>query len=1049
VLVAAPSGYGKTVLAAQIASSLGFGRVVWVEASSSGVTLRDSARRLVEQLSAPSTPVPTEPEDLFELAAEGLGAMPDDEPVVIVFDDAEWVCDREAVQTVVDIAGEGPPGSVVVITSRSEPVGLPCYQGVWPIDANDLLLTAEELHELLRRTLAHDPTSEVVADLARDSRGHAAMASLLVRRRSIASPDVALAGTDPSVSALVEALVGQLSQDDRQVLDIAAVMGSGTVRVLARCADREGVPGSLARIARVLPLATLTTSGEHARYRVHDLVRSSLLPAASLASSDAPALIRAIHELVTSGSAVRALDAAKVSGMHDALVSCLEALIDSSVIAEQTAAVADGLDVLPAVDVARNASLLLLRAQVQWERYELSEAIRVATLAMTIAEDDGDDRTASRARVQVLAWRSAVGDLDGVASQALAVLDSEAAVPDDGSWPFVLSAGILATALLGDRGNLERFLERRRMLLESTIVDHVAWARMENTRGVALCLLDGHWSEAAIVLRSAIARLGSSLHASSAPQNLAAALVEQGMLEEAGALLTPRGVLGDRSRAPSDEVHCQILLCIVALLRGDQVEWKPSLERTLDDWVATGDLLGATSLLSMSPRTALSIRDFSYALSLAERAVSTSMSTGSPILTWHAELAHAQACLAVGDAERARLTVLRILPLVEAIGAMGHVLNCRMILSELARRDDDLASATEHLSAVSDFIIDQSPAVTVASYLRAFPAMLGPLALAMGIDRIPVRVLNLLPGVYGEEALEQAAVVLTPAECKRLGARMRKEAKKVAERTAAADLSDAVVRVSVLGRLEVIAPHGPVTDRDWCKRKARLLFAMLVARAGTDVPRGEIIEYLWPDMDEERALNNFYVVWSAMKRALAPDSIRETPCPFVEHVHGVCRIVPGRVVSDLEEFDAHLAAARRARNAGDAEAELSAIRAAEEVYRGDVLPGDIYDDWFAPVRSRYRHEFDDAMLRGAQILKDCGEPHEGLSMLRRPMDNDVLREDFYQAALRLQIAAGQRSAAIETYMSCRARLVEDLGIDPSRETTALYEQVLGMEEKPG
>jgi len=316
----------------------------------------------------------------------------------------------------------------------------------------------------------------------------------------------------------------------------------------------------------------------------------------------------------------------------------------------------------------------------------------------------------------------------------------------------------------------------------------------------------------------------------------------------------------------------------------------------------------------------------------------------------------------------------------------------------------------------------------------------------MGVDRIPARMLNLMPGAYGKEALEQAGAVLTPSETRRLAARMRTEAQKAAERDAAAGPSDAVCQVRVLGRLEVIAPHGPVADRDWCKRKARLLFAMLVARAGTDVPRGEIIEYLWPEMDEERALNNFYVVWSAMKRALAPNSVREMPCPFVEHVHGVCRIVPGRVVTDLDEFEAHLHAARKARGDGDAEAELAAIRAAEQVYRGDVLPGDIYDDWFAPVRSRCRHEFEDAMLRAAKILEERGAPHEGLSMLRRPMTHDVLREDFYQAALRLQIAAGQRSAAIETYMSCRSRLVEDLGIDPSRETTALYEQVLGMED---
>jgi DNA-binding SARP family transcriptional activator len=50
--------------------------------------------------------------------------------------------------------------------------------------------------------------------------------------------------------------------------------------------------------------------------------------------------------------------------------------------------------------------------------------------------------------------------------------------------------------------------------------------------------------------------------------------------------------------------------------------------------------------------------------------------------------------------------------------------------------------------------------------------------------------------------------------------------------------------------------------------------------------------------------------------------------------------------------------------------------------------------------------------------------------------------------LRCQIAGGQRSAAIETYMACRHKLVEDLGIDPSEETRKLYDRVLAMEE-PG
>jgi DNA-binding SARP family transcriptional activator len=37
---------------------------------------------------------------------------------------------------------------------------------------------------------------------------------------------------------------------------------------------------------------------------------------------------------------------------------------------------------------------------------------------------------------------------------------------------------------------------------------------------------------------------------------------------------------------------------------------------------------------------------------------------------------------------------------------------------------------------------------------------------------------------------------------------------------------------------------------------------------------------------------------------------------------------------------------------------------------------------------------------------------------------------------------------METYMLCRSRLVEDLGVDPSRETVELYELILGMEDRP-
>jgi DNA-binding SARP family transcriptional activator len=402
--------------------------------------------------------------------------------------------------------------------------------------------------------------------------------------------------------------------------------------------------------------------------------------------------------------------------------------------------------------------------------------------------------------------------------------------------------------------------------------------------------------------------------------------------------------------------------------------------------------------------------------------------------------------LATGEFDSARSIAERILPQAEAISAMGHVLHARMILAGVALNDRDPEEAVRQLLPICDHILECSPVLTVACYVRALPQLLAPLSRAMGVSRVPVRVLRLLPGHYWDEAIAAAEGVLTDTEVRRLKARVAQDAERRRTHDAAEAAKPVLCEVRLFGGLHVKAPHGVVGERDWTKRKSRLLFSMLVARGGTDVHRGEIIDYLWPDMDEERGLSNFYVVWSAMKRALSPRG-SEQGSPFVQHAHGVCRIVSEHVVSDLDLFKAAVGRARVAHAEGDARTELEALKEALALYRGDVLPGDVYDDWFGAVREHFKHDYEDAALRAGRLFTELGEPLEGLSMLRDASTHNPWREDLYQEMLKLQIATGQRAAAIETYLTCRARLVDDLGIDPSRETVALYEQVLGMEDR--
>jgi DNA-binding SARP family transcriptional activator len=55
---------------------------------------------------------------------------------------------------------------------------------------------------------------------------------------------------------------------------------------------------------------------------------------------------------------------------------------------------------------------------------------------------------------------------------------------------------------------------------------------------------------------------------------------------------------------------------------------------------------------------------------------------------------------------------------------------------------------------------------------------------------------------------------------------------------------------------------------------------------------------------------------------------------------------------------------------------------------------------------------------------------------------DSTREDVYRELMDVQLDAGQRTSAMQTYFSCKRYLSDELGILPSRKTTALYQDLL-------
>jgi len=303
----------------------------------------------------------------------------------------------------------------------------------------------------------------------------------------------------------------------------------------------------------------------------------------------------------------------------------------------------------------------------------------------------------------------------------------------------------------------------------------------------------------------------------------------------------------------------------------------------------------------------------------------------------------------------------------------------------------------------------------------------------------------MIPPEYAERALVGARCSLGESTWQALGLRLLDESALCRLR----DVGDLpICHVRMFGGLEVSVGGRTIRERDWRKRKARMLFAMLVIRRGQDIPRDQVLEHLWPDMEEERAKNNLYVAWSMMKSVLGGEGSAGTKSPYVENAHGVCKAMNDTVRSDIDELEDALARARQAVLDQDMDAAVQAYELVASTYRGDLLPGDVYDDWFASLRVHYRSVYIDAMQRAATLLLVGNDGLSALGFVRRAIQADQLREDLYQVQMRCEIQACQRSAAIDTYFLCVQRLSEELGLDPSAETRALYDQILAMEDRP-
>jgi DNA-binding SARP family transcriptional activator/ATP/maltotriose-dependent transcriptional regulator MalT len=1053
VVIVAPGGYGKTVLASQIHSLDPTRALVWFSVSgrtldiSIAQGLLASVRREGPQHTEASSLMPSAglPEALALVDAV-VAASPG--KFCLVLDDVGRDVDPDAAEVVRLLLRRGCQDSMLVVTSRFVDARVLAGADSLILETSDLAFSEDEAHNAIVRVLGSDVESAVTREIWSAASGQPAIVNVLAKHMSLRDgvwrPQEA---ASLGVTVLLQELAGQqLTDAQMDVLRAMAWVGAGDLSHLSGVIGHDVAPCDVQAIAAAVPLVRVDacSGGRIHSFRTHGIAQEVFGRAPDSVEGEAQ-YSRVIELLASDGDFARSCELLLRSSTSQRTVEWLEEYGSSAIKGGGSHLLEEAIERVPPSIAVGSTRLMLLRAELAHDAGRLEEAYRWAIAAKDIAAHDGDGFSAQEASIRLARLQTELGNhvlaarhLEDLRSDGPARLDSETQV---------LAAAYLALsyAALGDSASSQRHAgEGRGMLDANQGIGVAVQANARQVLSIANVVQTGRWNEAAVELRM-LADWPSAppVLRVQARGNLAACLVEMG--RNSAALEHARSAIDASRRYGLSTVVASIegtMSCLHAAL-GDQGESERTMKRALD--AAEGlDVPGALSE-GLVARAAIrrAVAQYGTSLEDAEAAVALAARMTFRLSSCSAHLERAASLLALGDVPAAVVEGQRIHDEVAPAGAMYLHLKADLILAEVDCRNGNTTAAVERMAEHSDYILSESPNWMLAMYIRAFPRLLGVVANAVGVSELPSHMLSMILPAYAESAISAASAVLEPRPLAALSQRLL--GRKGSGRRISDLPREDVCQVRLFGGMEVITADGPVPSKAWRKRKARLLFAMLAVRRGGDVPTDQILDYLWPDFPEDKALNNMYVVWSAMKHALSPGLDRGAPCPYVERVGNVCHLVRANVTTDLDAFEDRLAEGKKADHAGDVEAAIAALRDVMEIYRGELLPGDAYDDWFRSARDRCKHEYSDAALRLACLLEARGDVPEALQVLRQALVHDAWREDLYQAVLRHQISEGQRSAAIETYINCRNRLIEDLGIDPSAETNKLYQHVLGME----
>ena len=224
-------------------------------------------------------------------------------------------------------------------------------------------------------------------------------------------------------------------------------------------------------------------------------------------------------------------------------------------------------------------------------------------------------------------------------------------------------------------------------------------------------------------------------------------------------------------------------------------------------------------------------------------------------------------------------------------------------------------------------------------------------------------------------------------------------------------------------------------------RKSRSLIKLLALSPAHRLHREQAKELLWPELDSKAASNNLHHALHIAWRTLEPSAGAATG---YLHLRGESLVLSlaGPVWVDVEAFEEAAMMARHTQ-------ATAAYRAAIDLYSGELLPQDRYEEWTEERRAQLRGLYLSLLLEVAGFYEERKEFGEAIEALNSVVAEDPTHEQAHVGLIRLYALLGRRREALGQYERLRDTLSREFGVEPEAASVRLHEEIWAGTFPPG